>query len=34
MSTPSEEMFESVYRGDAPEFEGVRPPWSIGPASG
>jgi 2-heptyl-1-hydroxyquinolin-4(1H)-one methyltransferase len=23
-------MFESVYRGDAPEFAGVRPPWSIG----
>lgn len=23
-------MFESAYRGDAPEFEGVRPPWSIG----
>lgn len=31
MTTPSpEEMFESAYRGDAPEFEGVRPPWSIG----
>src|SRR6478752_7889389 len=24
------EMFESAYRGDAPEFEGARPPWSIG----
>ena len=23
-------MFESAYRGDAPEFEGARPPWSIG----
>ncbi|ANE83093.1 SAM-dependent methyltransferase [Mycobacterium adipatum] len=23
-------MFESAYRGDSPEFEGVRPPWSIG----
>lgn len=23
-------MFEAVYRGDAPEFAGVRPPWSIG----
>ena len=23
-------MFESAYRGDAPEFVGVRPPWSIG----
>ncbi|MGK2854113.1 MAG: class I SAM-dependent methyltransferase, partial [Microbacteriaceae bacterium] len=27
---PSPEMFESAYRGDAPEFQGVRPPWSIG----
>lgn len=23
-------MFESAYRGEAPEFAGVRPPWSIG----
>lgn len=23
-------MFESAYRGDAAEFAGVRPPWSIG----
>lgn len=23
-------MFESAYRGDAPELEGARPPWSIG----
>ena len=23
-------MFESAYRGDAPDFEGARPPWSIG----
>ncbi|WP_328353961.1 class I SAM-dependent methyltransferase [Mycobacterium sp. NBC_00419] len=29
MSTP-EDLFESAYRGDAPEFQGVRPPWSIG----
>ncbi|MEX3652928.1 MULTISPECIES: class I SAM-dependent methyltransferase [Mycolicibacterium] len=33
MTTPSEmsdAMFESAYRGEAPEFAGVRPPWSIG----
>jgi SAM-dependent methyltransferase len=33
MTTPQPshgEIFESAYRGDAPEFEGVRPPWSIG----
>jgi len=29
MSTP-EDLFDAAYRGDAPEFEGVRPPWSIG----
>ncbi|KUI28223.1 SAM-dependent methyltransferase [Mycobacterium sp. IS-1496] len=29
MTNPAE-MFESAYRGDAPEFEGIRPPWSIG----
>ena len=29
MTTP-QDMFESAYRGDAPEFTGVRPPWSIG----
>ncbi|MDH6197321.1 SAM-dependent methyltransferase [Mycobacterium frederiksbergense] len=29
MTTP-EELFESAYRGEAPEFAGVRPPWSIG----
>lgn len=23
-------MFESAYRGEAPDFEGARPPWSIG----
>lgn len=27
---PEQEMFESAYRGDAEEFQGVRPPWSIG----
>src|SRR3954471_4062192 len=26
----NDEMFESAYRGDAAEFQGVRPPWSIG----
>src|SRR5690349_24290672 len=33
MTTPNEmsdAMFESAYRGEAPEFAGVRPPWSIG----
>ena len=31
MTTPEpQEMFEQAYRGDAPEFQGVRPPWSIG----
>jgi SAM-dependent methyltransferase len=30
MTTPFSDMFESAYRGDAPEFAGVRPPWSIG----
>lgn len=29
MTTP-DNLFESAYRGDAPEFEGIRPPWSIG----
>ncbi|MBS1693961.1 MAG: class I SAM-dependent methyltransferase [Actinobacteria bacterium] len=29
MSTP-QELFESAYRGEAPQFEGIRPPWSIG----
>lgn len=28
--TTSNEIFESAYRGEAPEFAGVRPPWSIG----
>src|SRR3954449_8086541 len=31
MTTPQpQEMFESAYRGEAEEFEGQRPPWSIG----
>ncbi|MFV8052783.1 class I SAM-dependent methyltransferase [Mycobacterium sp. 48b] len=33
MTTPSEmsdAMFESAYRGEAPDFAGARPPWSIG----
>lgn len=31
MTTPQpQEMFEQAYRGDVPEFAGVRPPWSIG----
>src|SRR5690349_4812713 len=30
MTTPQPEMFEQAYRGDAPEFENARPPWSIG----
>ncbi len=29
-NTPFEEIFESAYRGDTPEFNGMRPPWSIG----
>ncbi|MDV3127349.1 class I SAM-dependent methyltransferase [Mycobacterium sp. 21AC1] len=28
--TKPEEIFESAYRGEAPEFQGVRPPWSLG----
>ena len=27
---PTNEMFESAYRGEAPEMAGVKPPWSIG----
>lgn len=27
---PEQELFESAYRGEAEEFKGVRPPWSIG----
>jgi len=31
MTRPSDEMFDSAYRGEAPEMgEGNRPPWSIG----
>ena len=31
MTRPTQEMFESAYRGEAPEIgEGTRPPWSIG----
>lgn len=29
MTTP-ENMFESAYRGEAPDLAGIRPPWSIG----
>jgi SAM-dependent methyltransferase len=29
MTTP-QDLFESAYRGEAAEFEGMRPPWSIG----
>ncbi len=27
---PEQEMFDAAYRGEAEEFKGVRPPWSIG----
>lgn len=27
---PEQEMFESAYRGESEEFQGFRPPWSIG----
>jgi 2-heptyl-1-hydroxyquinolin-4(1H)-one methyltransferase len=30
MTQPMDEMFESAYRGEAPEMSGARPPWSIG----
>ena len=30
MTQPTNEMFESAYRGEAPEMFGGRPPWSIG----
>ena len=30
MATPEKEMFDAAYRGEAEEFKGVRPPWSIG----
>ncbi len=28
--TNPEDMFDAAYRGTAPDFEGIRPPWSIG----
>jgi 2-heptyl-1-hydroxyquinolin-4(1H)-one methyltransferase len=30
MAIPEKEIFDAAYRGDAEEFRGVRPPWSIG----
>lgn len=30
MTQPTNEMFESAYRGDGPEMAGAKPPWSIG----
>jgi 2-heptyl-1-hydroxyquinolin-4(1H)-one methyltransferase len=30
MTTTPHDLFESAYRGSAPEFAGLRPPWSIG----
>lgn len=30
MTQPTDEMFESAYRGEAPEMAGAKPPWSIG----
>jgi 2-heptyl-1-hydroxyquinolin-4(1H)-one methyltransferase len=27
---PEQAMFDAAYRGEAEEFQGVRPPWSIG----
>jgi 2-heptyl-1-hydroxyquinolin-4(1H)-one methyltransferase len=30
MTQPMDEMFESAYRGEAPEMAGAKPPWSIG----
>lgn len=27
---PQQDMFDAAYRGEAEEFKGVRPPWSIG----
>jgi 2-heptyl-1-hydroxyquinolin-4(1H)-one methyltransferase len=30
MTQPLNEMFESAYRGEAPEMAGAKPPWSIG----
>jgi 2-heptyl-1-hydroxyquinolin-4(1H)-one methyltransferase len=30
MTQPSDEMFESAYRGEVPEMGAAKPPWSIG----
>lgn len=30
MTQQLDDLFESAYRGNAPEFVGIRPPWSIG----
>ena len=30
MTQSSDEMFESAYRGEAPEMGAAKPPWSIG----
>lgn len=30
MTQPMDEMFDSAYRGEAPEMAGAKPPWSIG----
>lgn len=30
MTQPTNEMFESAYRGEVPEMAGTKPPWSIG----
>ncbi|WP_155060297.1 class I SAM-dependent methyltransferase [Streptomyces blattellae] len=29
-NSPHESLFESAYRGDSPEIQGIRPPWSLG----
>ncbi|BBY43222.1 class I SAM-dependent methyltransferase [Mycolicibacterium celeriflavum] len=30
MTEPTNEMFDSAYKGEAPEMSGAKPPWSIG----
>ncbi|OBG13281.1 SAM-dependent methyltransferase [Mycolicibacterium celeriflavum] len=30
MTEPTSEMFDSAYKGEAPEMSGAKPPWSIG----
>ncbi|KUH90608.1 class I SAM-dependent methyltransferase [Mycobacterium sp. IS-1556] len=30
MTEPTIEMFDSAYKGEAPEMSGAKPPWSIG----